>query len=210
MNLQGHAGFHATVAQHGVDADHGDLDEVGSGALQRGVDGGTLGEAALVRVFAVDVGDGADAAEQRFYLHVAAGFVERLVDEGAHALVPLEICRDELFSFGGLDAELLRESEGREAVDDAEVYDLGLAPVVGCDHEWGHAEDLRGGQGVNVVATAVGFDEQRIARKMGEQTQFDLRIIGGEQNVTGLGDEGGADAAAEFGADGDILQIRIG
>ena len=47
----------------GVDADHGELDEVGGGALQRRVDGGALGEAALVGVAGLDVRDGADAAE---------------------------------------------------------------------------------------------------------------------------------------------------
>ena len=48
-----------------VDADHGQLDQVGGGALQRRVDGGALGESAHVGILAVDVGDGAHAAEER-------------------------------------------------------------------------------------------------------------------------------------------------
>ena len=94
--------------------------------MQRGVDGGAFGEAALVGVLAVDVGDGADAAEEGFYFQVAAGFFESFVDEGADAFVFFEIVCDELFGFGGLDAEILREAEGRQAVDDAEVDDFGL------------------------------------------------------------------------------------
>ena len=78
------------------------------------------------------------------------------------------------------------------------------------DHERRNAEDLRGGERVDVVAAAVGFDQQRIAREVSEQAQFDLRIIGGEQDVAGFGDEGGANAASEFGADGNVLQIGIG
>ena len=87
---------------------------------------------------------------------------------------------------------------------------LACAAVVGRDHERRNAEDLRGGEGVDVVAAAVGLDQERVAREVGEQAEFDLRVIGGEQDVARLGDEGGADAASEFGADGNILQIRIG
>jgi hypothetical protein len=78
------------------------------------------------------------------------------------------------------------------------------------NHERRNAEDLRGGKGVDVIASAVGLDQQWVAREVGEQAKFDLRIIGGEQNVARFGDEGGADAAAEFGADGNVLQVGIG
>ena len=44
---------------------------------------------------------------------------------------------------------------------------------------------------------------------MGEQTQFDLRVVGADQNVARLGDEGVADAAAFLGQDRDVLQVRI-
>ena len=131
VDLQGHSGFQIAVAEGGVDADHGDFDQVGGSALQRGVYGRAFGEAALVCVFAVDVGDGADAAVEGFYFQVAAGFFESLVDEGADACVFFEIVGDELFGFGGLDAEILRQAEGREAVDDAEVDDFGGAAMVG-------------------------------------------------------------------------------
>jgi hypothetical protein len=60
---------------------------------------------------------------------------------------------------------------------------------------------------VDVVAAAVGFDQQRIAREVREQAKFDLRIIGGEKNMAGLGGEGGANAASEFGADGMFCRL---
>ena len=62
---------------------------------------------------------------------------------------------------------------------------------------------------MDVVASAVGLDQERIAGEVGEQAKFDLRIIGGQKNVAGLGDEGSANAASEFGADGNVLEIRI-
>ena len=57
---------------------------------------------------------------------------------------------------------------------------------------------------------AEGFHQQRIFREMREQAQFNLRVIGREQHVAGFGDECRADLAAQLGADGNVLQIRIG
>src|SRR4030081_3023219 len=45
---------------------------------------------------------------------------------------------------------------------------------------------------------------------MREHPQLDLRIIGGDQDVSWGGDEGAADLASKFGADRDVLQIWIG
>ena len=106
--------------------------------------------------------------------------------------------------------KILRQSESREPVDDSEVHDLGLAAMIGGDHQRRHAEDLRGGESVDVVAAAVGFDQQRIFREVSQQAQFDLRIVRGQQHVAGFDGEGGANLAAQFGADGNVLQIRIG
>ena len=50
---------------------------------------------------------------------------------------------------------LLRQSESREPVDNPEVHHLGLAAMVSVDHQRRHAEDLRSGEGVDVVAAAV-------------------------------------------------------
>ena len=62
---------------------------------------------------------------------------------------------------------------------------------------------------MNVIAAAISLDEQRVAREMREKTQFDLRVISGEEDMPRFGDEGGANLAAQFRADRDILQIRI-
>ena len=78
----------------GVDAEHGELDEVGGGALQRRVDGGAFGEAAHVGVARLDVGDGADAAEVGADGLFAADGFERLVDEALDAGVALEVGLD--------------------------------------------------------------------------------------------------------------------
>ena len=50
VDLEGHAGAEMARGDLSVDADHGELDEVGGGALQGRVDGGALGEASLIGV----------------------------------------------------------------------------------------------------------------------------------------------------------------
>ena len=72
----------------------------------------------------------------------------------------------------------------------------GLPAVIGCDHEWRHTEHLGSSESVNVIATAVGFHQERVIGKMCQQAQLDLRIIGGEKQVSGLDREGGANFTA--------------
>src|SRR5277367_3059846 len=210
VDLQGHARFQFPLTESGVNANHGDLNEIGGGALQRRVDGGALGESAKVGIFAVDVGNGADATEESFDFAFAADFFERGVNEFAHAGIFFEISVNELLAFGGRDAETLCKSASGEAVDDAEVDDFGLAAMIRRDHQRRHAEDLRSGERVNVVTASVGFEQQRVTGIVRQQAQFNLRIVGGEQHMAGFGGERRANFATEFGADGNVLQIGVG
>jgi hypothetical protein len=61
---------------------------------------------------------------------------------------------------------------------------------------------------VDVLAGLEGLAKLRFARHVGEDSQLDLRVVGREQLVPRLGDEGRADLAAELGADRDRLQVR--
>src|SRR5580704_14700553 len=210
VDLQGHARFQVAFADGFVDADHRELDEVSGGTLQGSIDGGAFGESALLNVLGVDVGHGADAAEQSLDALGVARVVEGFVDEGADARVLFEVSVDELLGLSRLDPEILREPECGKAINDAEVDDLGLAAMVGGDHQWRDTEDLRRGEGMDIVAAPESFDQQRIAGVVREQAKLDLRVIGGEQDVAGLNGEGGPDLAAEFGADGNVLQVGVG
>ena len=106
-------------------------------------------------------------------------------------------------------AQLRGQAEGRDAVDDAEVDGLGAVAGLLVHGGGRHAEDLAGGEGVNVFVVLVGARQQRIAAEVSQQTQLDLRIIRREQLSAGRGRESGANLAAQLGADGNVLQIRI-
>ena len=96
-----------------------------------------------------------------------------------------------------------------DAVDDAEVDGLcGAAHLR--RHQFGQrTEDLRSGSRVDVFAVAECVDQHRIERHMREQAQFDLGVVGDNETPAIARDERRADLAAQFRANGDVLQIGI-
>ena len=71
------------------------------------------------------------------------------------------------------------------------------------------AEDLAGGGAVHVLAVGEGVEQAIVAREVGHDAQFDLRVVGGNDAVAVGGDKGGADAPAFLGAHRNVLQIGI-
>ena len=61
-----------------------------------------------------------------------------------------------------MDVELCGEAEGADAVDDAEVDGLGAVAGLFVHGGGVYAEDLGGGEGVDVLAGAVGVEQERV------------------------------------------------
>ena len=55
-----------------------------------------------------------------------------------------------------------------------------------------------------------GVEQARVARQVRHDAQLDLRVVGRDDARTRRRDEGLADAPALFGADRDVLQVRVG
>src|SRR5262249_3215880 len=122
----------------------------------------------------------------------------------------LEIFLDVGARLFALDAELVGEPEGGDAVDDAEVDGLGAAanfPRHALDR---HAEHFRGRHGVNVETLAEGLLQRLDAGDLGQEPQLDLGIIGGDELVSVGRDESAPDLAAFLGADRNVLQVGLG
>ncbi len=107
------------------------------------------------------------------------------------------------------DADVLRQRERGLSIEQRVVDDLGAAPqLVRIEHAV-RPEHLVRGLVVNVVAAHERFGQRFIAGQVREHTQLDLRIVRGDQDVAGIGDERAADLATDLRADRNVLQIWI-
>jgi len=75
---------------------------------------------------------------------------------------------------------------------------------------FGDAEDDGGGLAVNVAPALECVDEGGVARKVREQTQLALRVVGRQEHVTRRRDERAPDRFAAGRAHGDVLEVRVG
>ena len=98
-----------------------------------------------------------------------------------HLRIAGEIGVDEFAGLIAGDLQPLGQAERALAVNQAEVDRLGHAPLTGRDLAFGNLEDLGGHPGVNVAILGEGLPQFLIAAEVGQQPQFDLRIIGREQ-----------------------------
>ena len=62
---------------------------------------------------------------------------------------------------------------------------------------------------MHIVAVVVGLHQHLFTGEVGEDAQFDLGVVGTEQQPALLGQEGFADPAGELCADRDVLQVGI-
>ena len=145
-------------------------------------------------------------AEQRLGIAERPSLLDRLVDVDADAGEALIIAADHVLRLVCADLQPPRQAPARNAVEDGEVDRLGASARVAIDL----AEQLLGRGGVNVLAIGEGVAQRRHIGHMRRQPQLDLAIVGRQDDIAGLGDEGVADLPPDFGADRDILQIGIG
>ncbi|VTR68523.1 hypothetical protein DESC_710019 [Desulfosarcina cetonica] len=209
MHGKQHGGLHAIFPQGAIYMDHGQLDQIRGRSLDRGVDGGAFGKLAHGTIAAGDVGQLPDAAKQGAGLVGLVGRLDGAVDKCLDALVAGKIVIDIGLRHLVADIQFPGQTKGAHAVDDAEIDCLGLAAQLVGDHLGEHLEYLGGRAGVDILVLLEGLDENRILRTVGQDAQFDLGVIRREQLPAATRNEGLADFAPLFGADGDILQVGI-
>ena len=162
MYLQDHRaaqplGLHAAKEPH-----HGDLDQVGLGALHGHIDGGALRRLAHAARRAVDLGDVAAPAEERRHIAARAHLLPRplhiLVQVGIRLVVRLQ----EGGGFLARDAGLTGEAVLAQAVDDGVVCRFSQPPHVRRDLALGQPEDERSRAHVDVLVVFESVEEDRI------------------------------------------------
>ena len=209
MHLQQHAAGEAGAGQGRGHARHGAADDVGGRALDRGIDCGALLKGALGVIGRGDAGEMHAPAEDRLDIAALAGQPLRLVDIVADTRETPEIGADILARFLAADAELGRQAEGRDAIDDAEIDRLGAAADQRVHALDGQAEHLARGHGVDVEAFGEGVAQLRDVGDVGKHPELDLAVIGRHQAGARRRHEGGADAPPFLRAHRNVLQIGL-
>ena len=139
-----------------------------------------------------------------------AGELLAALDEGLYVGILSEILLNQRRSLLAGDAELLAETEGRDAIDDAEVDALGIAALVFGDLFHRQVVNLGRRGGMDVETAVEGVEHVLVLGQRGDDTELNLRVVGRQQQVVVVsGHEGTAYLAAALGTDGDILQIGI-
>ena len=119
----------------------------------------------------------------------------------------LEIVVDNLLGFGAGDPQPGREPEGRDAVQDPEIGCLGVAALVGRHLLGCLVVDFCRRDGMDILAVQEGVDHDRVVGEVRHQSQLDLRVVGRQEQTSGIGYEGTAYAAALFLAYRNVLQV---
>ena len=146
-----------------------------------------------------------------FHVAFFFGAGDHAVHEGFYGGVLREVVFDNLGGLFARDAQALRETEGGDAVDDAEVDHFGFAAHVGGDVGECHAEDFGGGGGVDIFAIDEGLFHSFVAAEVRHNAQLNLRVVGGQQGeLFAAGHKGAADFLPLFGADGNVLNVGVG
>ena len=108
MHLQHHAEREVLFVDPLLDADHRNLDEVGSGALHRRIYRHAFCHLRFHAVAAVDARNVAAAARQGFYVAVAVGGRLGIFDILLHALVHIEVPGDKVLGLRHRDFQVAR------------------------------------------------------------------------------------------------------
>ena len=185
MDLQQHSRDQARLREPTVNAQHGDLDEVGSGTLYHRIDSDAFGFnhhllASIVQTCIIaDTFDPATAIEQRADVALGAAGHDGFFDELTDAWEPGKVGLDKFRSFSLGDLKALRQTKRALPIDDSKVDGFGAASLSRGDLVERHGIDFAGDLRVNVSIVEEGFTQGFIATEMREDAQFNLRIIGG-------------------------------
>ena len=158
MYLQDHAGLESGFGQGFRQADHCQFDDIGSCALDRGVDG-----FALFTLADGVVGSGSQrrevtpASEQRFHVTLAAGLKTGVIEPFFDPREFPEIFLDEILGFSQGQISGTGETEGAHAVDQTKVDRLGMPALLLGNFVQGHVFYGGCGGSMNILGFVESF-----------------------------------------------------
>ena len=209
MHLHDHFGCALLPVEHLLHLDHAEFYQVSRCALHRRIDGLAFGTAAPWPVRRADFGQVQAPAKHGLDITglpcALAGFVHVTLD----ARITLEVTLDVIARGRVVDRQAARQTKCTHAINQAEVDDFGVTPLLTADLARRHAEHLGCGGAVDVHALGEGAQQRRVATDVGHDAQLDLAVVGTRNNTARRGHKSLAHTATLGRSDRDILQIRV-
>ena len=144
--------------------------------------------------------------EHRLDIALLAGLDLDAFEEFANPIVGAKVGVDERARLFRGHAGVAREAEVAQAVEQAEIDDLGEAPLIGRNLLLWDAKDFSRRPRMNVFAAGKGVEQHRVVGHMRQHAELDLRVICREQDVTGPArHERTPHLLTNFGSDGNVL-----
>ena len=121
----------------------------------------------------------------------------------------IEITFDKGLCFASAASETLGKAEGADAVDNAEIGGFCATALVGCHILDGFVVYLGRGCCMDIVSLEKGFHQVVVLGQMCHDAQFDLAVVGAEEEFSCIWDECLAYLLSQCIAHGDVLQVGI-
>ena len=196
VDLHRHLRFEAFRFEATMDRDHRHLDDVRSRSLNRCINGIAFRERAHGSILGMDIRQVAFATEERLGVTALPRqlFLGLYITD--HARESSEVIVDELFGFRAGAVELLRQAKGRNTVYNTEIGRFGFTPLIFGDLIQGLSVYTRSRSGMDILSGTESGKHMFVLREMRHETQFDLAIIGAEEQTSLVRDDRFADESS--------------
>ena len=160
-----------------------------------------------IPVLGAELRDIPTTPHERLHKPLLASRVDLLVQVRSHTTEALEVLLDERPRLVPSDAELSGQRKRSLPIERSEVDGLGRPALVPRHLVERHAEDDRSRLLVHIYSVPEGTHQRFIPREMGEDAQFDLRVVCPIEEAAVRRNESLADLAAQVSSDGDVLEV---
>ena len=205
MYLQDHFGLYSFGLEPLIDTCHCYFYNICRTSLDRGVDGISFRISAYNGIPGIDVRQKALPMENCFYITFFLGHLNTFVHIGFHSRISFKVTVDQFFGFFAVYIHPFGKTKYGYAIDDTEIGSLGFTAHVGTYVFQVDLINFGSSGRMNIVIAKESINHILILAKVCHDAQFDLRIVGREEEAAFIGDESLADFFSILVADRDIL-----